>query len=97
MKDTDEVDDLWPGKRIIDVLAVAPGFHEIVGPQSGQLLGHCGLAKAQDLLKLRDGLLALYQETKNNETSLVGNRLQEFAGLPRIGEESVNIRLSTLV
>ena len=71
----------------IDGAAVAAGSDEIVEPEPRQLLGHGGLAQRQQLLELGHRTLALGQQTQQQQPVLVGERLQEIAGLARVVHE----------
>lgn len=75
----------------MDALSVAARLDEIVRAQSRELLRHRRLTQLQNLLKLVDGLFSVDQQTKNEKTSLVRNRLEEIARLSRIVEHGVGV------
>ncbi len=49
----DDEDRLRTGKRIVDRLCYAPGFHQVIRPQAGQLLGQRRLANLWPLLAVQ--------------------------------------------
>ena len=89
----DHFDRLRAGDRVVDVLAFPAGGHEVVRTQSGELLRDRGLAEIQGLFEIGDALLAFDQQTENNETNLMRQRLEELACLTRIVEHLVSRKL----
>ena len=79
------------GKAVIDHLAIAPGCHEIVQPQAGELLGNCRLAKRQKRFKFGYRAFAFRQKAQQNETVFVGDRFEEVAGVPRVVHDALQV------
>lgn len=71
------------GEGVVDILSLAPGGHEAVAAQPGEVLRQGGLAQPDGLLELRYAPLALQKLAQDGETMRVAHRLQEFGSLSR--------------
>jgi hypothetical protein len=91
MQSSDDLDHLRTREWIVDVLSVSAGVDQVIGTKAGKLLRNGGLTQAQYFFEFGDWFLALGEKAEDNEPSLVREGLEEFARVPRVCQQRLNV------
>jgi hypothetical protein len=91
VKSADNFTNLGPRERVVDLLSAPASSYQTIGPQPGQLLGNGGLPQTQRLFDFCYRLLAIDQQTENNQPNLMRKRFEKFACISGLLDQRIQV------